>query len=71
VSGLLGYERAPSSPHWIKYVMDPVGQVFLHMLLMTVIPLVFASLAVGVARLGGWATSAASASRRSPTSSSP
>lgn len=35
-----------------RYVANPVGQVFLRMLLMTVIPLVFASLALGVASLG-------------------
>jgi DAACS family dicarboxylate/amino acid:cation (Na+ or H+) symporter len=34
------------------YVMNPVGQVFLRMLFMTVIPLVFASLTLGVAGLG-------------------
>ncbi|HMP01075.1 MAG TPA: dicarboxylate/amino acid:cation symporter [Gemmatales bacterium] len=33
-------------------VIGPVGQVFLRLLLMTVIPLVFASLAAGVAQLG-------------------
>jgi DAACS family dicarboxylate/amino acid:cation (Na+ or H+) symporter len=33
-------------------VIGPIGQVFLRLLLMTVIPLVFASLAVGVAQLG-------------------
>ena len=38
---------------WVlKNFVDPVGQVFLRLLLMTVVPLVFASLAVGVARLG-------------------
>jgi DAACS family dicarboxylate/amino acid:cation (Na+ or H+) symporter len=35
-----------------QYVMNPVGQIFLRMLFMTVIPLVFASLALGVAGLG-------------------
>lgn len=34
------------------YVTGPVGQVFLRLLFMTVVPLVFASLAVGVALLG-------------------
>jgi DAACS family dicarboxylate/amino acid:cation (Na+ or H+) symporter len=39
--------------HWIaEYVAGPVGQVFLRMLLMTVIPLVFASLVLGVAGIG-------------------
>ena len=37
----------------ITYVFNPVGQVFLAMLFMTVIPLVFSSLALGVAQLGG------------------
>lgn len=37
----------------IHYVLQPIGQVFLRMLFMTVIPLVFASLALGVAQLGG------------------
>lgn len=35
-------------------LIGPVGQVFLRLLLMTVVPLVFASLAVGVAQLGDW-----------------
>jgi DAACS family dicarboxylate/amino acid:cation (Na+ or H+) symporter len=36
----------------LKYVMNPLGKIFLNLLMMTVIPLVFASLATGVARLG-------------------
>jgi DAACS family dicarboxylate/amino acid:cation (Na+ or H+) symporter len=43
-------------PDWLKtvvYVMDIVGFVFLRLLFITVIPLVFASLAVGVTQLGG------------------
>lgn len=36
----------------VRNVTDPVGRVFLNLLIMTVIPLVFASLAVGVAKLG-------------------
>lgn len=35
-----------------QFVMNPVGQIFLRMLFMTVIPLVFASLSLGVAGLG-------------------
>jgi DAACS family dicarboxylate/amino acid:cation (Na+ or H+) symporter len=35
-----------------KYVAVPVGQIFLRMLFMIVVPLVFASIAVGVAGLG-------------------
>lgn len=41
---------------WVKWLADnvlgPVGQVFLRMLLMTVVPLVFASLTLGVAGIG-------------------
>jgi dicarboxylate/amino acid:cation (Na+ or H+) symporter, DAACS family len=36
----------------IKYFFDPIGQIFLRMLFMTVIPLVFSSLALGVTQLG-------------------
>ncbi|MBI1966370.1 MAG: dicarboxylate/amino acid:cation symporter [Gemmatimonadetes bacterium] len=41
---------------WVAWIGDnvagPVGQIFLRMLLMTVIPLVFASITLGVAQLG-------------------
>jgi DAACS family dicarboxylate/amino acid:cation (Na+ or H+) symporter len=38
---------------WVaRYITDPAGQVFLRMLFMVVVPLVFASLALGVAQLG-------------------
>lgn len=44
-------------PAWldslIKYGLEPIGQIFLRMLFLTVIPLVFSSLALGVAQLGG------------------
>ncbi len=46
---------APGAPwvQWLSdYVMGPVGQVFLRMLLMTVVPLVFASITLGVAGMG-------------------
>jgi DAACS family dicarboxylate/amino acid:cation (Na+ or H+) symporter len=36
----------------IHHVTQPLGEVFLRLLIMTVVPLVFASLAVGVAKLG-------------------
>ena len=39
----------------VTYVTRPVGDVFLNLLFMAIIPLVFASLAVGVTRLGGGA----------------
>ena len=46
-----------NDPAWlslsITYVFDPIGKIFLAMLFMTVIPLVFSSLALGVAQLGG------------------
>jgi DAACS family dicarboxylate/amino acid:cation (Na+ or H+) symporter len=38
--------------HLITYVMRPLGDIFLRMLVLVVIPLVFASLALGVAQLG-------------------
>lgn len=38
---------------WVaKYITDPVGQIFLRMLFMVVVPLVFASLSLGVSQLG-------------------
>jgi DAACS family dicarboxylate/amino acid:cation (Na+ or H+) symporter len=45
----------PASPALtgvVNYVTDPVGQLFLRALLMTVVPLVFSSLVVGVAGIG-------------------
>lgn len=42
----------PTVDWLLKNIMGPIGQVFRRLLIMTVIPLVFASLAVGVARLG-------------------
>jgi DAACS family dicarboxylate/amino acid:cation (Na+ or H+) symporter len=46
---------APDAP-WVRWVGDnvanPVGQIFLRMLLMTVVPLVFASITLGVAGIG-------------------
>jgi DAACS family dicarboxylate/amino acid:cation (Na+ or H+) symporter len=46
----------PPPPSWvdllITYVMRPIGDVFLRLLFLTVIPLVFSSLALGVAQLG-------------------
>lgn len=43
---------AASLKGFAQQVLDPVGQVFLRLLFFVVIPLVFASLAAGVARLG-------------------
>jgi DAACS family dicarboxylate/amino acid:cation (Na+ or H+) symporter len=39
----------------LKYLARPAGQIFLNLLFLPIIPLVFASLAVGVTRLGGTA----------------
>ncbi len=48
--------RFAADAGWLRWVndnlMNPVGQVFLRMLIMTVIPLVFATLTLGVAGLG-------------------
>src|SRR3989441_1676421 len=46
-------EWAADKVQWVgNNVAGPVGQVFLRMLLMTIVPLVFASLTLGVAGLG-------------------
>jgi dicarboxylate/amino acid:cation (Na+ or H+) symporter, DAACS family len=58
--GILAGGYAPSlidpTPGWLTfllaYIFDPLGQLFLRLLFMTVVPLVFCSLAVGVAHLG-------------------
>lgn len=43
---------APSLVWVIRHVAEPVGQLFLRSLLMTVVPLVVSSLVVGVAGIG-------------------
>lgn len=51
VNGLFGAEDTRIA--WIiKNITEPIGQIFLRLLLMTVIPLVFSSLVVGVAGIG-------------------
>ena len=37
----------------VKYVTGPLGKIFINLLYFGIIPLVFASLALGVTRLGG------------------
>jgi DAACS family dicarboxylate/amino acid:cation (Na+ or H+) symporter len=37
---------------FVRYVSQPIGQIFLRLLLMLVVPLIFAALALGVAGLG-------------------
>ena len=67
VGGLLVYVIAGDAPwlHWFtSYVTQPVGQVFLRLLFMLVIPLLFSALVMGVAEMGdikslgraGWKT---------------
>jgi DAACS family dicarboxylate/amino acid:cation (Na+ or H+) symporter len=55
VAGLIVHVAAPGAP-WVKtlttYVTGPIGQIFLRLLFMLVIPLVFSALVVGVAKMG-------------------
>src|SRR6185312_7295676 len=37
----------------VNYVTKPVGAIFLNLLFLAIVPLVFASIALGIARLGG------------------
>ena len=54
-AGLLAYTFAPGA-EWIDtvitYVTGPIGQVFLRLLFMLVIPLLFSALVVGIAEMG-------------------
>lgn len=54
-AGILA-NRLAGDAAWVRWTGDnvagPIGQVFLRMLLMTVVPLVFASITLGVAQLG-------------------
>jgi len=64
---LVNFTAGPDAP-WVvaltTYVTGPIGQIFLRLLLMLVLPLLFAALAVGVAEMGdvaslgrtGWRT---------------
>ncbi len=55
VAGLLTYTLAPDAA-WVEtvvtYVTGPIGQIFLRLLFMLVIPLLFAALVVGIAEMG-------------------
>jgi DAACS family dicarboxylate/amino acid:cation (Na+ or H+) symporter len=51
-SGIAGKIPHPAALWIINDITEPVGQLFLRLLLMTVIPLVFSSLVVGVAAIG-------------------
>jgi DAACS family dicarboxylate/amino acid:cation (Na+ or H+) symporter len=46
------FKGHPALLGFIKYASEPVGRIFLNLLIMVVIPLVFASLALGVAGIG-------------------
>lgn len=56
VNQLLGEGVHPGLEFFITNVTDPVGQIFLRLLFMIVVPLVFASLSLGVANLGDLGT---------------
>ncbi len=51
VNAVLGGEH-PKVAWLIRNITEPIGQLFLRLLLMTVIPLVFSSLVIGVAGIG-------------------
>ena len=59
VAGIAAPPEAATAPRaawvgWVvRYVAKPVGDIFMNLLFLAIIPLVFASLALGVARLGG------------------
>jgi Na+/H+-dicarboxylate symporter len=46
------FADAPALQAFLRYVAQPVGQIFLRLLFMLVLPLVFAALALGVTGLG-------------------
>lgn len=48
-------ERTAGLAWMVRSIAKPVGDIFLNLLFMAIVPLVFASLAVGVTRLGGGA----------------
>lgn len=51
LNGRLGEDSA--SLHWVaNHITEPVGQLFLRLLLLLVVPLVFTSLTLGVAGIG-------------------
>ncbi|MGE3693151.1 MAG: dicarboxylate/amino acid:cation symporter [Novosphingobium sp.] len=55
IAGLIVYATAPDAA-WlapvVKYVTTPIGQVFLRLLFMLVLPLLFSALVVGIAEMG-------------------
>ena len=59
IAGTAALPAEPAHPRaaWVRwvvqYVAKPVGDLFMNLLFLSIIPLVFASLALGVTRLGG------------------
>src|SRR5918993_3439645 len=55
VAGLIVYTTQPNA-EWVKivttYVTQPIGQIFLRLLFMLVIPLLFSALIVGISEMG-------------------
>jgi Na+/H+-dicarboxylate symporter len=55
VGGLIVYTTQPDAP-WVAavtdYVTEPIGQIFLRLLFMLVIPLLFSALVVGISEMG-------------------
>src|SRR5215207_1548152 len=55
VAGLIVYTTQPDAP-WVEivttYVTQPIGQIFLRLLFMLVIPLLFSALIVGISEMG-------------------
>lgn len=52
VAGNFFFPSAPFLSFLQQYLTDPLGKIFLNLLIMMVIPLVFASLSLGVAQIG-------------------
>jgi len=55
IAGLIVYTTQPDAP-WVEivttYVTQPIGQIFLRLLFMLVIPLLFSALIVGISEMG-------------------
>ena len=55
IAGLIVYSTQPDAP-WVatvtKYVTQPIGQIFLRLIFMLVIPLLFSALVVGISEMG-------------------
>ena len=55
IAGMIVYFTAPGAPWvatFVEYVTRPIGTVFLNLLLMLVVPLLFAALVVGISEMG-------------------